>query len=290
MVVFPLLLFLATFSQCLAVSILNERAEPVGRSCGSESGLDFIQAAEAHFATAKLSEGKEPSCGGKLKVYWHVIRAGTTLAEGNVPDSQIKASIKATNSHLSKTGLSLELAKIDRTTNPTWFNYVAPRLPTNTAMKKLLRKGGAADLNIYTVGFKGGPGKGLLGYATFPSSYAGNKTDDGVVIQYATLPGGTYPNYNEGKTLTHELGHWLGLYHTFQGDSCKGPGDYVSDTPPEETPTAGCPKDKDTCPGGGKDPIHNYMDYSYDACMNQFTPGQAKRIKQQIGTYRGIKL
>ncbi|KAG9094650.1 hypothetical protein FRC07_011272, partial [Ceratobasidium sp. 392] len=255
MVVFPLLLLLATFGQSLAASELYERAPPIGRTCGTDSRSDFVQATELQFASAKLSEAKKPTCwDGKVKVYWHVIRAGKNLTEGNIPDSQIKASIKATNSHLSKSGLSLELAKIDRTTNATWFNFVAPRLPTNTNMKKALRKGGAADLNIYTVGFKGGPGKGLLGYATFPSSYEANKTDDGVVIQYATVPGGTYPNYNQGKTLTHELGHWLGLYHTFQGDSCKGPGDFVSDTPPEQTPTAGCPKEKDTCPGGGPDP------------------------------------
>jgi hypothetical protein len=121
-------------------------------------------------------------------------------------------------------------------------------------MKSLLHKGGAADLNIYSVGFNGGPGKGLLGYATFPSSYAVNKTDDGVVIQYRTVPGGSYPNFNEGKTLSHELGHWLGLYHTFQGDSCDGDGDYVGDTPPEAMLTSGCPTGKDTCPGGGVDP------------------------------------
>ncbi|KAG8715633.1 hypothetical protein FRC11_002185 [Ceratobasidium sp. 423] len=157
-------------------------------------------------------------------------------------------------------------------------------------MKKLLRKGGAADLNIYTVGFKGGPGKGLLGYATLPFFYGSDPKDDGVVIQYSTVPGGSYADYNQGKTLTHELGHWLGLYHTFQGDSCSGPGDRVDDTPPEETPTAGCPKKKNTCPGGDVDPIHNYMDYSYDSCMNQFTPGQFKRIKDQVKQYRGISL
>lgn len=139
-------------------------------------------------------------------------------------------------------------------TSRTWFNYVAPNLPTNKAMKELLHKGGAADLNVYTVGFKGGPGKGLLGYATFPSSYEGNPKDDGVVIQYSTVPGGSNVDYGEGKTLTHEMGHWVGLYHTFQGDTCLGEGDYVSDTPPEETSTFGCPIEKDTCPGDGPDP------------------------------------
>lgn len=120
-------------------------------------------------------------------------------------------------------------------------------------MKTHLRKGGPADLNIYTVGFTGGQGQGLLGYSTFPSSYAGDPKDDGVVIHYATVPGGTYNEYNQGKTLTHELGHWLGLYHNFQGDSCTGPGDYVDDTPPQLTPSIGCPVGKDTCPGGGVD-------------------------------------
>lgn len=79
---------------------------------------------------------------------------------------------------------------------------------------------------------------------------------DGVVFQYNTVPGGNLTNYNGGRTLTHEVGHWLGLLHTFQG-GCKSPGDYVDDTAPQASPTNGCPASRDSCTGDDlPDPIH----------------------------------
>lgn len=265
----------------------------VPRGCGAHKDADAIAAAESQFRTdyAGLSFADDISAVSTppISVVWHVIQKSDDLAGGNVPDSQIQANIDAMNQHYASSGVSFQLTKTTHTTNADWFSTVGPDETNQTTMKTQLREGDAATLNIYTVGFESGSGQGLLGYATFPSDYSGNPKDDGVVILYSSLPGGTTTNYDEGKTLTHEVGHWLGLYHVFQG-GCSGAGDQVDDTPPQSTATSGCPASQDSCPGGGVDSIHNYMDYSYDSCMNQFTTGQITRLKQQILTYRQISV
>ncbi|KEP52915.1 extracellular metalloprotease [Rhizoctonia solani 123E] len=266
------------------VSALPANATGNRRTCGSVlSGLEMTTAEE--YFNAHKPHTDVNVFATTIRVYWHIISADDTLEGGNVPNEQIDASLKVLNKDYEYSRLSFTLAKVDRTVNADWFNKVGPDSEEQTNMKNALRKGGARDLNIYSVGFKSGSGEGLLGYATFPSSYAGNPKDDGVVILYSSVPGGTAAPYNLGRTLTHEVGHWVGLYHTFQG-GCSLLGDYVLDTPPESSPAFGCPAGRDTCSGGRVDPIHNFMDYSDDACMSEFTPGQTLRLKLQLAMYR----
>ena len=143
-------------------------------------------------------------------------------------------------------------------------------------------------LNFYTAD----PDGGLLGWATFPFQMAGDPDMDGVVILRGALPGGTSEAFNLGMTAVHEIGHWLGLYHTFQ-DGCAAPGDDVTDTPPHGGPNYGKPRDQDqphnlcpSAPGGAECPIHNFMNYVDDDWMNAFTPGQKARVWAQVGMFR----
>ncbi|MFC8567460.1 hypothetical protein ACFUIW_17045 [Streptomyces sp. NPDC057245] len=84
-----------------------------------------------------------------------------------------------------------------------------------------------------------------------------------------SLPGGATPRFNLGMTAVQQTGHWTGLFGTYEG-GCDGPGDLVADTPPEAGPAAGCPGGRDSRPGVGPDPVHNYMDGGDDRCKNRF--------------------
>jgi len=256
------------------------------RGCGTEITAARVKSSERLFQSQRLPPESENST-ATLDVYFHVVYANQTYDGGYVPDSQIHEQIDVLNRDYNSTGISFNLVNISRIESEDMFLRVAPDSEQEAGLKKVFRHGNASALNIYTVGLAEGDGQGLLGYATFPMDFTSNPMNDGVVLLYSTMPGSPQPKYNMGRTLVHEAGHWAGLYHTFQG-GCIGSGDSVDDTPPEESAAYGCPEKRDTCPGGGPDPIHNFMDYTDDSCMTGFTKGQAKRIKAQLRTYRGV--
>jgi hypothetical protein len=224
-----------------------------------------------------------------IQVHWHVIRQGIGLAHGDIPDSQIQAQIDVLNAAYVFPSFRFVLASTDRTTNTSWF-YAAPGSAAETAMKTALWAGDednweedADQLNVYSLNTDG---SASLGWASAPNNYTWDPMDDGVVVLYSSLPGGNAAPYNLGDQLVGLTGTWLGLLHTFNG-GCNGSGDQVSDTPAEKTPAYGCPTGRNSCTGEtGLDPITNYMDYTDDACMNNFTAGQYTRMKAQYALYR----
>ena len=273
-------------------SIVDARdSDPVRmRGCGSL--IDAVQQSvlEQKFR-AMRSKSRAPS--GPIppvNVYFHVVQANETEAGGAIQDDTIQYQMSVINTAYKPTGFQFNLVEVDRSTNPQWFSQAGPSSPEiQSSMKTSNRKGGPGDLNVWTVGFENGPDSGLLGYATFPHEYQEGPQNDGVVILHSSLPGGKMMNYNMGHTLTHELGHWLGLYHTFQG-GCDGPGDEVDDTPAELFPAQGCPVGRNTCQNRpGTDPVQNYMDYAYDSCMTNFSEGQIARMRDQVATFRQIR-
>ncbi|KAG8813107.1 hypothetical protein FRC17_001671 [Serendipita sp. 399] len=282
------------------VRIKQEEVE----KCATEISDEEVARVEKESATRKQllmkAPDEDPTARSNVSVAWHVIYKNETFEGGLLQDWMVNASIGAMNDHYAQTGIHFQLDHVDYTLNETWFIGADPVYKAvQNDMKQALRVGDSATLNIYTVGFGTRTNNDLLGYSTFPWWLVniGNTTantingtiDDGVVIVYSSIPDGTEPHYNEGKTLTHEVGHWLGLYHPFQG-GCTGYGDGVMDTPPQVKAAYGCPIGQDSCYGDGVDNIHNFMDYSYDACLFEFTAGQAQRAREQTFLFRNLTI
>jgi hypothetical protein len=265
------------------VSWVNQQAFiDSGRRCGTvQPDADTIAAIDRQVAAYIEARGVEATVtGAVINTYVHVIRNGTGIGNGDVPDSQIADQIAVLNAAYAPWGWSFNLVATDRTTNATWYT-MQPGTSAERQAKKALRQGSADDLNLYTANIGGG----LLGWSTFPSSYSRKPKMDGVVVLFSSLPGGTAVPYDLGDTATHEVGHWMGLYHTFQG-GCLNPGDSVADTPREKSAAFGCPVNRDTCRQTGLDPITNFMDYTDDSCMFEFTPGQDARMDAQFTAFR----
>ncbi|MEV0199040.1 zinc metalloprotease [Nonomuraea sp. NPDC050691] len=216
-----------------------------------------------------------------VPVWVHVLTDGVTRAATAAVKAQFATLRDAYAGKFGgvDTGVTFRLAGARLVRNAEWF---ADPTTNETAMKQALRKGGPETLNLYIAQLD----RQVLGFSTYPYWYKENPQIDGVVVDWRTLPGGSFTGYDRGYTAVHEIGHWLGLFHTFE-NGCANPGDGIDDTPPEASPTEGCPESKDTCtPDGQPDPVHNFMDYARDACMREFTAGQAARMREMWVVYR----
>lgn len=243
-----------------------------------------------------------------IPVVFHVVYS--TSAQ-NISDALINAQLAQLNADYARlnsdagstpsafaglganTNIQFCLAKRDPSGNATTGivrkSTTVTSWSTNDAVKKSASGGddawpASSYLNIWVCNL----GSGLLGYAQFPGGAAAT---DGVVLLYSsvgslTTPGTASP-YNYGRTATHEVGHWLNLYHIWgdDGTACTGT-DNVSDTPNQADENYGCPTFPTvSCSNGPNGDMYmNYMDYTDDGCMNLFTQGQSTRMNALFGT------
>ncbi|KAH7156602.1 extracellular metalloprotease [Dactylonectria macrodidyma] len=268
------------------LTLLAASSAIAARTCGAPEPSEEQDEISAEFmhreaAARKAQITTRQASSIQVKVYWHVLATSSSVSGGYLTQATLTKQLDVLNAAFAPHSVSFVQAGADWTINSNYANDRA-----ELAMKKALRKGTYADLNVYFL-----PGTQYLGYAYFPQTITSTTSNafyyDGVVILSTSVPGGSLTKYNLGHTATHEIGHWLGLYHTFQGYSCSGTGDYVADTPAESEEAYDCEIGRDTCPSvAGLDPVTNYMDYSDDACFTGFTDGQEDRIYSYWDTYR----
>jgi hypothetical protein len=171
---------------------------------------------------------------------------------------------------------------ITYTTNNSWFqdsgNFWDPLAwDTNRYM------------NVYTL-----EPPCCYGYVSGFASQGGlvGQADDYIVLWWEAVGRDATSGWpgNMGRTGTHEVGHYVGLYHTFDAgcgsasDCYRGNGDLICDTNPQSSPTYGCPSSESSC--GSPDPFHNYMDYTDDVCLWEFTPEQMNRARCTLINWR----
>ncbi|HLT48752.1 MAG TPA: zinc metalloprotease, partial [Rubricoccaceae bacterium] len=277
---------LALLLGALAAPALRAQEAPPGRTCATPTPSEAVLQQHYEAVQAWVQQHPAPQGGETvtIPIAFHVVHNGTT---GNIPDQWITDQVEVLNDAFADMGYRFVVAMLDRTENATWFStcYGSGENP----MKQALAIDPAHFLNIYTCL----PSGGILGYAYLPDGDE-SSIHHGVVLHYNTLPGGGLFPYNQGDTGTHEVGHYVGLLHTFDGGcsggdtppGCETGGDRVCDTPAEASAAFGCPAGRDTCPTGGPDPIQNFMDYTDDACMNHFTPGQTERSLALMSQFR----
>jgi hypothetical protein len=243
----------------------------------------------------KIVDEYNPSVIMEIKVWFHVI-ISSTVDTSNVSDDAIKQQIVVLNEDFqalagtagengNNSKIKFTLAGITRTTNDEWYTDSDT---DEQAYKAALGKDQKKYLNVYT-----NDAQGNLGYAYFPFGGVAGTAQDGVVALSGSVGGRNngFSVYDQGRTLVHEIGHYLGLHHTFnEGSTCGNSfttGDLIVDTNAESESFDGgetCAATRSTC--GTSDPVDNYMNYNKDLCMQKFTPQQVNRMICSTVNYR----
>jgi Pregnancy-associated plasma protein-A/Secretion system C-terminal sorting domain len=293
--------------RCATMQILEERfrKNPQLRARMEQQRDEFNKAVKDGFYRSQANSQKAETI--TIPIVFHIVMTNPS----SITDQQIQAQLDTLNK--SYAGINADSVKI-----PSYFKSLfgksklqfclAQRTPademstgivrystsvssfsTNNAVKKSSSGGADAwDTEKYFNVWVCVLSNGILGYATFPDD--GNIDEQGVVIDNSSLPGGSANDYNNGKTLVHETGHYFNLYHIWGDDdgACTGT-DYVDDTPNQANSTQGCYSGikYDNCtPSGNGIMYENYMDYSYDNCMVMFTAEQVVRMETAYSVYR----
>lgn len=249
--------------------------------CGTPAPPENIRAAvQKKLAAARQQRGAAARLDISIPVQFIHITDG---AQGQVTEQRRQDQLDVLNAAYTNFGITFVSAGPPIVQNNAQWYSMTPGSAAEVACKSALHVDPETTLNFYTAGLGGS----VLGWSTFPWELEADPEMDGVVILDESLPGGSAAPYNLGMTATHEIGHWLGLYHTFQG-SCGPTGDEVDDTVAHSAANYGCPAPgrNGACNASQQAPIHNYMNYTDDACMTEFTPGQDTRATEMVTLYR----
>ncbi|NEM96433.1 M43 family zinc metalloprotease [Pontibacter burrus] len=287
-----------------------ERLEP-GTKLQQQKARDAAQL----YISQQKSRGKAMRSAEiiSIPVVFHVLY---NRPEQNISDEQILSQLAVLNADFRRTnadkintpvhfealagdaGIEFCLASIGPDGLPTngitrTFTTTRSFNPSNNRIKRAEEGGAAAwDRDQYLNIWIGNIEENVLGWATFPGARI-SPQNDGVVLHFQAV--GTTPynkagtQYNKGRTATHEIGHWLGLRHIWgDGNATCSDSDGIDDTPNQRGPTYECPSGIElSCNNGPYGNMwQNYMDYSYDACMNLFTNGQIEFMQAVLSSSR----
>jgi len=266
----------------ISKELFNDSREfaQLGYRCGTEAPS---QARRRELAKSQALMRAPAKFRAVVPIQFHLIYAPGVTPANYIADNVLKAQIDILNADFSGSGISFRQKGRNDFEHPIWHE-VQYDSKESIDLMRAFNTAPDNQLNVYVCMID------MLGWAAFPWDVNAYPELDGVFITPKSLPVIGEEPYHLGKTLVHEIGHWCGLYHTFQG-GCDGVGDEVDDTPNEARAATGPLEEligRDTCQHSpGVDPIRNYMNYTNDAGMSEFTPGQIARMRTLMTAYRG---